>query len=58
MQYIANSPGVMPDAARFYSNNNNGADCPGSNTIENLTALFTSLSTNLTEPRLLPNNTT
>jgi Flp pilus assembly protein TadG len=58
MQNIANSPGVMPDAARFYSNGNNGVDCPHSNTIENLVALFTNLSTNLTEPRLIPNNTT
>ncbi|HEX3919060.1 MAG TPA: TadE/TadG family type IV pilus assembly protein [Caulobacteraceae bacterium] len=57
MQYIANSPSVYPDKARFYSNNNNGSDCPNSNTIENLVALFTNLSTNLTEPRLIPNNT-
>jgi Flp pilus assembly protein TadG len=58
MQYIANSPSVYPDTSRFFSNNNNGADCPNSNTIENLNTLFSTLSTSLTEPRLLPNNTT
>jgi Flp pilus assembly protein TadG len=58
MQYIANSENLMPDPSKFYSNNNNGADCPGSNTIENLVSLFSNLSTNLTEPRLIPNNTT
>jgi Flp pilus assembly protein TadG len=58
MQNIANSPGTTPDTARFYSNGNNGVDCPNSNSIENMVALFTNLSTNLTEPRLLPNNTT
>jgi Flp pilus assembly protein TadG len=58
MQDIANSPGNYPDASKFFSNNNNGVDCPNSNTIENLTTLFQTLSTNLTEPRLLPNNTT
>lgn len=58
MQNIANSPSAMPDLSKFYSNNNNGADCPNSNTIENLVALFSNLSTTLTEPRLIPNNTT
>ena len=29
MQDIANSPGATPDATKFYSNNNNGVDCPG-----------------------------
>lgn len=58
MQYIANSKGATPDASKFYSNNNGGVDCPGSNTIENLQKLFTNLSTSLTEPRLIPNNTT
>jgi Flp pilus assembly protein TadG len=58
MQYIANSPAAMPDTSKFYSNNNNGVDCPNSNTIENLVTLFSNLSTSLTEPRLIPNNTT
>jgi Flp pilus assembly protein TadG len=58
MQYIANSQGNYPDSGKFFSNNNNGVDCPNSNTIENLNTLFQTLSTNLTEPRLLPNNTT
>jgi Flp pilus assembly protein TadG len=58
MQYIANTPSAMPDPSKFYSNNNNGADCPNSNTIENLVTLFSNLSTSLTEPRLIPNNTT
>jgi Flp pilus assembly protein TadG len=58
MQYLANTPGIYPDTSKFYSNNNNGQDCPHSNTIEDLTDLFTNLSTNLTEPRLLPNDTT
>lgn len=56
---------VMQDIASnlsfFYSNNNNGVDCPGAlaaNTIENLVTLFSNLSENLTEPRLLPDNTT
>ena len=58
MQYIANSQHAMPDTSKFYSNNNNGADCPNSNTIENLVSLFANLSNSLTEPRLIPNNTT
>jgi len=58
MQDIANSPGNYPDPSKFFSNNNNGVDCPNSNTIENLNTLFQTLSTSLTEPRLLPNNTT
>lgn len=58
MQYIANAPGALPDPSKFYSNGNNGSDCPHSNTIENLVSLFTNLSTNLTEPRLIPNDTT
>ena len=58
MQYIANSLGNYPDTSKFFSNNNNGVDCPNANTIENLDTLFATLSTNLTEPRLLPNNTT
>jgi Flp pilus assembly protein TadG len=58
MQYIANSPTLQPDPSKFYSNNNNGVDCPNSNTIENLVSLFQNLSNNLTEPRLIPNNTT
>ena len=60
MANIANSPGAMPDLTKFYSNNNNGVDCPealASNTIENLVSLFQNLSENLTEPRLLPDNT-
>jgi len=58
MQDIANSPGATPDATKFYSNNNNGVDCPGANSIENLVSLFQNISTSLTEPRLIPNNTT
>ena len=59
MQNIANSPGNLPDLSKFYSNGNtSGEDCPKSNTIENLVSLFQNLSTNLTEPRLIPNNTT
>jgi Flp pilus assembly protein TadG len=61
MANIANSPGAIPDLTKFYSNNNNGVDCPealASNTIENLVSLFQNLSENLTEPRLLPDNTT
>jgi hypothetical protein len=58
MQYIANTQGNLPDPSKFYSNGNNGSDCPHSNTIENLVSLFTNLSTNLTEPRLIPNDTT
>jgi Flp pilus assembly protein TadG len=58
MQDIANSQGAIPDGTKFYSNGNNGVDCPGANTIENLVALFQNISTNLTEPRLIPNNTT
>ncbi len=58
MQYIANSPSAKPDATKFFSNNNNGADCPGSQTVENLVSLFSNLSASLTEPRLIQNNTT
>lgn len=61
MQNIANSPQAIPDLSKFYSNNNNGVDCPGAlatNTIQNLVTLFQNLSENLTEPRLLPDNTT
>ena len=58
MQYIANSQHALPDPSKFYSNNNNGADCPNSNTIENLVSLFSNLSNSLTEPRLIPNSTT
>ncbi|HEY1750848.1 MAG TPA: pilus assembly protein TadG-related protein [Caulobacteraceae bacterium] len=58
MQYIANSKGKLPDSTKFYSNGNNGSDCPHSNTIENLVSLFSNLSTSLTEPRLIPNDTT
>jgi hypothetical protein len=58
MQNIAASPTATPDPTKFYSNGNNGVDCPGANTIENLVTLFQNLSTSLTEPRLIPNNTT
>jgi hypothetical protein len=59
MQYIANSPGHLPDSTKFYSNGNSGQLCTNSNNqISNLVALFSNLSTNLTEPRLIPNNTT
>jgi hypothetical protein len=61
MQNIANSPQAIPDLSKFYSNNNNGVTCPGAlatNTIQNLVTLFQNLSENLTEPRLLPDNTT
>ena len=61
MANIANRPGAIPDLTKFYSNNNNGVNCPqalASNTINNLVSLFQNLSENLTEPRLLPDNTT
>ncbi len=58
MQDIAASPSAIPDATKFYSNGNNGVVCPGSNSIANLVSLFQNISTNLSEPRLLPNNTT
>lgn len=58
MQDIAASPSAIPDGTKFYSNGNNGVVCPGSNSIANLVTLFQNLSTNLTPPRLLPNNTT
>jgi len=49
---------IASDPTKFYSDGNNGIDCPGGNTIENLVALFGALSEDLTEPRLLPDNTT
>jgi Flp pilus assembly protein TadG len=58
MQDIAASPGAIPDSTKFYSNGNNGVDCPGANSIENLVSLFQNISTSLTEPRLIPNDTT
>ena len=58
MQNIANSPGHLPDLTKFYSSNNGGANCTNSNSINNLVSLFSNLSTSLTEPRLIPNNTT
>jgi hypothetical protein len=58
MQDIASSPTSIPDAAKFYSDGNNGVDCPGANTIENLVTLFQHISTSFTAPRLLLNNTT
>lgn len=58
MQDIASSPTAIPDPTKFYTNGNNGVDCPGGNSIENLVQLFKNLSTDLTEPRLIPNNTT
>jgi Flp pilus assembly protein TadG len=61
MANIANSLGHLPDLTKFYSNGNSGADCTNAlatNTINNLVSLFSNLSTNLTEPRLIPNNTT
>jgi Flp pilus assembly protein TadG len=62
MQDIANSPSAMPDPTKFYSDSNasNGQDCPGAQTIDNLTSLFKNLASSLskpTMPRLLPNNT-
>lgn len=61
MANIANSPGHIPDLTKFYSNGNSGQVCSNAlatNTIANLVSLFSNLSTNLTEPRLIPNNTT
>ena len=58
---IANSPGHIPDLTKFYSNGNSGAICTNAlaaNSIANLVSLFSNLSINLTEPRLIPNNTT
>jgi Flp pilus assembly protein TadG len=49
---------IASDASKFYSDGNNGVDCPGGNTIENLVSLFGALSQDLTLPRLLPDNTT
>ena len=49
---------IASDATKFFSDGNNGVDCPGANTIENLVSLFGALSEDLTEPRLLPDNTT
>jgi hypothetical protein len=61
MANIANSPGHVPDLTKFYSNGNSGQICSNAlatNTIANLVSLFSNLSTNLTEPRLIPNDTT
>ncbi len=58
MQDIAASQGMLPDATKFYSDGANGVVCPGANSISNLVTLFTNLSMTLTQPRLLPNNTT
>jgi Flp pilus assembly protein TadG len=61
MANIANSPGLLPDLTKFYSNGNSGQVCTNAlatNTISNLVSLFSNLSTSLTEPRLIPNNTT
>ena len=61
MANIANSPGHINDLTKFYSNGNNGQVCSNAlatNTIANLVSLFSNLSTNLTEPRLIPNDTT
>jgi Flp pilus assembly protein TadG len=61
MANIANSPGHINDLTKFYSNGNNGQVCTNAlaaNTIANLVSLFSNLSTSLTEPRLIPNDTT
>ncbi len=61
MANIANSEGHLPDLTKFYSNGNAGQVCTNAlatNTIANLVSLFSNLSTNLTEPRLIPNDTT
>jgi Flp pilus assembly protein TadG len=49
---------MASDSSKFYSDGSNGTDCPGANTIENLVTLFKNISTTLTQPRLLPDNTT
>ena len=61
MANIANSQGHIPDLTKFYSNGNSGQVCTNAlatNTIANLVSLFSNLSINLTEPRLIPNDTT
>ena len=61
MANIANSPGHINDLTKFYTNGNSGQICSNalaSNKITNLVSLFSNLSTNLTEPRLIPNDTT
>lgn len=50
--------GIASDVSKFYSDDNGGSYCPNATQISNLVTLFQNISTNLTMPRLLPDNTT
>lgn len=59
MQDIASSPGAIPDPSKFFSDDNGGVYCPNANQQNsNLITLFKEIAGDLTEPRLIPDNTT
>ncbi len=49
---------VASDPTKFYSDTAGGSLCPGGNSILNLVNLFSAISADLSEPRLIPDNTT
>jgi Flp pilus assembly protein TadG len=57
MQDIASALAGQPGPT-FFSNGNNGQVCPTASSVANLVTLFQNLSVTLTEPRLIPVNTT
>jgi Flp pilus assembly protein TadG len=57
MQDIASDLSGQPTPT-FYTNGNNGQVCPTGSSISDLVTVFENLSTSLTEPRLIPVNTT
>ena len=49
---------IASDLTKFFSDAASGVACPGSNSVNGLVSLFSAISTDLSEPRLIPDNTT
>jgi hypothetical protein len=62
MENIASSPGVIPDATKFFSDytatGSSGACISSANPTTNLNQIFQKIAGQLTVARLVPNGTT
>jgi hypothetical protein len=49
---------IASDSTKFYSDGIGNSACSGANSISNLVSLFTAISADLSQPRLIANNAT
>ena len=49
---------IASDSTKFYSDGNGNSACSGANSISNLVSLFSAISEDLSQPRLIANNAT